>query len=412
MKRALCLVVFFLGCRAAPSGSGAAVSAGCLPSAAVDPLAAVRVGDAHLEGLTLWQAGLASGHAEGDATLVIHDTVGNESRFDARLDGSHVGLTADASVDLGNGSYELQLPPGGTIVTARQLLGVYQGPHVGLDVGIGGHWRNLKNSAGVLLNVTTLSFGIGTVPASFESMDLELWDDPLQPSAGEGEGEGEGSSAVEEAPPACSDADTACNADCCPGLTCRPIEEDRDGAVVVDRCRVACDDPAVPCADGEACVLGPLGTSHDCAVLVAATTSHNLDAPPPCDVVSDVRYCDQSMFDGAASPGFDVCYQSMCLPLCVVPAVDRDQDGVIGAGDVTALRFDCGATFTCTTAVAVALGLTEDVWQKNADGSSSARPCTCPEGAPCPDECGRDDAVCHDALCVAPYGTCEPAPAP
>ncbi len=179
MRRAIVLCLLFAGCRPPADSSGA--GCGANPS---DPLG-FSVADAQLVDLGMWQAGLGVGHIEGDATLLVHDLEGEEHDFDARLDGTMVGLVADASFEprLDGAQYPFDLPEGGG-VSARGLLGSYEGPHVGLEIGAGVQWRNLANSAtGVNLLVTSLAFGLGATPTTYESLDLELWDDPLAAGA-------------------------------------------------------------------------------------------------------------------------------------------------------------------------------------------------------------------------------------
>ena len=299
MKRTLLLLLWFAGCRA-PAQQPVV---GCNQTT-VDPLAAVLVADARLEDMTLWQAGLGVGHAQGDSTLVVTTTDGVEQSFDARLDGTHFGLVVDASDDNTLGAaYPLALPPG-LQISVRQLLGHYQGPHVGIDVVVGGHWRQLKNPSNVSLNVTSLSFGLGAVPATWEDLDLELWDDPLtvvdDPCllggclAGEGEGE-----------PVCAEHLGHCTvdavndrSDCC-GLddVCVPAL----GGAAVGVCALPCgtvDDAqqvvksAIACDGSTTCqAVTRLG---DAAVVAVACLTPAAAQNDVCNAVLDETYGDDA----------------------------------------------------------------------------------------------------------------------
>ena len=181
--RLLALCALFAGCRPpaqTPFGGG---GGGCGGAGFTDPLAKV-VADAQLDDVTMWQAGVALGHLEGDGKLIVHDDDGNEQSFDARLDGTAAGLMLDASVDSTFGvPYTFTLPTG-PATTIRQVLGPYSGAHVGVDVIAGVQWVDLQNAAKVRFNITSMSFGLGINPAAYESIDIELWDDPSNNSGG------------------------------------------------------------------------------------------------------------------------------------------------------------------------------------------------------------------------------------
>lgn len=183
MKRCVLVLLAFLGCRASADepdvGCGGRIE---------DPLASLIVRSARLENLTIWQGGLGVGHAEGDARLVVIDLDDERHTFRARLDGHHLGLTADLSSYFPGNRYDLELPriDIGTL-SARDLLGSYSGLHVGLTAGVGGHFRALENEHRVKLGLSGLTFGLGAVPASWESLDLELWNDPRRVVPDDGE---------------------------------------------------------------------------------------------------------------------------------------------------------------------------------------------------------------------------------
>ncbi|HEY4222466.1 MAG TPA: hypothetical protein VGO62_14020, partial [Myxococcota bacterium] len=242
------LALFFGGCRPAADQP----DTGC--GGVVDPLEAITVADAHLEHVSLWQVGFGVGHTQGDATLVIHDTSGTETSFDARIDGTHAGIAIDASADAaGDAQFPLPLPAG-AVLSARDLLGNYSGLQIGGDLGVGGHYRKLFNDQSVALEMTTLSFGIGVDPATWEWLDLELWNDPLEdadPDAppactgffcGDGDGdddgddfgEGEGEGGFE-----CSDAGESCRSDgdCCDSAD---VCARTDASAQSGRCRERC----------------------------------------------------------------------------------------------------------------------------------------------------------------------------
>jgi len=181
VRRALVLCLLFCACRPpAPNNFG---GGGCGGPGFTDPLAKTIV-DAQLDDVTMWQAGLGLGHLEGDAQLIVHDDDGEEQTFDARLDGTSFGLVAEAAIDSTFGvPYTFTLPTGAP-TTIRQVLGPFTGPHVGVDVGAGVQWENLENTAKVRLNITSMSFGLGVTPATYESVDVELWDDPANQTGG------------------------------------------------------------------------------------------------------------------------------------------------------------------------------------------------------------------------------------
>jgi hypothetical protein len=166
----LLLLAFATGCGPAPS----APASSCGP-AVFDPLTQIIVDKARLDDLELWQAGLVLGEAQGRAVLHVLDTVGGEHTFDCKLHGRHYGLVAGASANA-TASYPLETPPG---ISARAIVDRYEGPHVGADVGVGFHWRELENPSGVKMNLTTLSFGLGATPVTWEEIELRLDDDPL-----------------------------------------------------------------------------------------------------------------------------------------------------------------------------------------------------------------------------------------
>lgn len=228
-----------------------------------DPLAAILVDNAHLDDVTLWQAGLLGGRSEGRATLVVQDDNGNVINFAAVLEGSHVGLVADASIDVtGDAIYPLVLPA--AAVSVRDLLGRYQGPHVGIDVVAGFHWRELANPSAVRLNVTTLSFGLGFVPASWEIIGLQVRNDPADfVAAADGCGlfGCDPCATVDDFDGLCDDActdDLDCPLDCRADGICDP------GCVGDDVCpsdqleqrctRIGAADGQGSCADGLVCI--------------------------------------------------------------------------------------------------------------------------------------------------------------
>jgi hypothetical protein len=95
------------------------------------------------------------------------------------LDGIDEGLAMDASVIATfDNPVTLELPSTGGI-NARTLLGVYDGPVAGLELGAGFKWRHLENPSNVGLTLANLSLGLGAVPMAFEQLDVELEDDPL-----------------------------------------------------------------------------------------------------------------------------------------------------------------------------------------------------------------------------------------
>jgi hypothetical protein len=144
-----------------------------------DPLAQIPVVQARLDDLSLSHTVAFVGPANGRATLLVLDDEGIEHAFDARLDGVDWGAAVKASAAITFGApIPLELEP--DTLTARELLGVYEGPVAGIDVGLGVTWRRLENDAGVVLVIAGLSAGLGIAPLAFEQLDLQLQDDPRQ----------------------------------------------------------------------------------------------------------------------------------------------------------------------------------------------------------------------------------------
>jgi hypothetical protein len=155
-----------------PSGCGAAS----------DPLAFIPVKEARLEHLSLWQTVAFAGPVGGEAELVVIDDLSDEHHFAATLSGLTYGAAVDASTIVTFGQpvvLELQ----SIALNARELLGVYQGPLVGLDVGVGVSWRRLQNDNRVVLNLATLSLGVGVAPLAYQQIDLQRNEDPAKQSA-------------------------------------------------------------------------------------------------------------------------------------------------------------------------------------------------------------------------------------
>jgi hypothetical protein len=312
VKRTLLLALFFLGCReAAPepdTGCGGRVE---------DPLTSIMVRSARLEDVGLWQAGLGIGHAEGEARLVIIDTSGERHRFRARLDGTHAGLTADLSMSPRAGPYELRLPQEAPApLNARQLLGSYSGLHVGLGAVVGIHFRELENDSDVRLNLTGLTLGLGAVPASWEGLDLQLWNDPRRVVADDEDCGFFGCTNDDDDfeddeddfdDPVCSATGAACAVgfdECCVGTcvaadmdgigVCRPlcgaVFEDEDGTVRAERFDNA------SCLDGASCQV--VTRLPDLAIDAVACIPPDAPLDAPCTNVNDLQDGDAACAQG------------------------------------------------------------------------------------------------------------------
>jgi hypothetical protein len=265
-----------------------------------DPLALITVSTAHLEDLELWQAGAGAGRTDGSATLVVTDVDGELHEFDAMLQGSHMGLVLDASVDVAfNTEFPLVLPENAAI-TVRQLLGTYEGTHVGVDLIAGFHWRELKNPSQVRLNITTLSFGLGFVPITWEVLGLQLFDDPVQ------FGGGGGGCGLFGCLPACNGGDGVCDVGCGdPDCTC---EDEGD-----------CEDPDDGDALNDLCDVSGPGERGSCAPDLVCVRRDDRDVVGICRMpcADDASVCD----DVSPGFGFATCQQATVLPSLVVEAV-------------------------------------------------------------------------------------------
>lgn len=299
-------------------------SAGGCGTVVVDPLAAITVAEAHLENLQLWQAGLMAGRTDGAATLVVTDIDGNELAFDAMVRGGHAGLVMDASFDVAfDNEFPLTLPQ--NPITVRDLLGNYEGAHVGIDVVAGFHWRQLQNPSLVRLNMTTLSFGLGFTPITLEKVGLQLFNDPVdfvQQCTGLFGCPPEDELCVDNdgiCDTACGDADCSCEdeGDCEAGLgeACDWfVPNDRGSCrsdlICVRRtdidfggvCRQPCAaDPSI-CGAGLTCQDA---TVVPTIVVEATVCLDRRGADAPCAAAFDVDACDQGLECRPAGAGLD-----------------------------------------------------------------------------------------------------------
>ena len=206
-----------------------------------------------------------------------------------------------------------------------------------------------------------------------------------------------------------------------------------DGAGAANAACTSGDDIGCPCslADGFKCQVFNLndgGQEFFCnrdggncgepvpPFLVENEPDLGTDTSLLCNEVEESRYCDPSVFDGAANlanVGSAICVgvssttnDGICLAFCGNPAFDENNDGLLGDPDDGAgERFDCGTAQVCTSELGLLIGLVVDL----------GRTCStsiCLNGRPCPEECGPGDAFCSpEGTCVAPFFTCEPAPA-
>lgn len=355
LRLAPLIAAFLFGCTAEDPGSA---GGGC-GTVVVDPLAAITVAEAHLEGLELWQAGLIAGRTDGVATLVVTDVDGNELEFDAMIRGGHAGLVMDASVDVAfDNEFPLILPPN-TPITVRGLLGNYSGTHVGIDLIAGFHWRELQNASLVRLNVTTLSFGLGFTPMTWETVGLQLFDDPLEFVDDPNDCTSPfGPCVVDDDDGFCSDGDGFCD-DACGDTDCT-CEDEGDCEEFRDDLGQACDfyfpgDPGscfndlvcvrrgeydlvgvcrLPCGDDPAIcgALGEVGSTCQDATVVpglaveAVVCLDQFGADAPCAAAFDLDACADGFECRPAGAGLD---DLRCKETCNVGKGGSDVDACV-----------------------------------------------------------------------------------
>jgi hypothetical protein len=277
---------------------------GCIGTTTFDPLQDITVASAELRDVTMWQAAVGAGVADGEAQLFVVDTNGQEIEFDCTLEGLHVGLVADASALVTWGPYPLEVPAG---LNARQLLGDYEGPHVGIDVGVGAHYRDLRNDDNVHWNLTAMSLGVGVTPLTWESINVQLDDDPAEEvSVCDDRVVSDGNCDTQcsddpDCPETCIDDDGVCDAGCTSffgGNTdsdCDPPDPcERD-----DFCEASCGDDDPDCSEDTA---GPCSAdAYDDGVCDEGCQFEDVDCParltPPAEWSCDVARYDDGVCD-------------------------------------------------------------------------------------------------------------------
>lgn len=157
-----------------------AFTVGCPGGLVDDPLSQILVESAHLDEVSLSNVGVIVGGGSGEALLVVDDTDGERHEFPSTLGTRDVGLLLDASFLVTfDGDIPFTLPE--TQLTARELIGLYSGPHVGGNPIVGAHWREVKHiTSGASLTMAAWSVGVGVVPLAWEDLTLLLVDDPLR----------------------------------------------------------------------------------------------------------------------------------------------------------------------------------------------------------------------------------------
>ena len=210
-----------------------------------DLLSEVVVAGAALEGLSLWSAGVIAGGTDGDAVLVIDGIDGETLRLDTMVQGTMLGLTAGATVQIGDIDVPINID--GLTLTARELVTTYDGIHVGGDLVVGGEVRHLESAVGATMTIGTVSLGLGATPISAESLSLFLYDDPNGDVLDTGDLSND-----------CS-GDGVCDPSCDVDDDCTFCPRDRT-------CDRSCDvDDDCACIDGDnTCTAGCGGLDSDC----------------------------------------------------------------------------------------------------------------------------------------------------
>lgn len=122
----------------------------------------VPITSATLEDLDSNSFLLVVGPVVGDALLVYESAYGDAGALPVSVSGGGVGLAFDLSVDLQPGSdVPLDLSEADAGLTLRDLLGTYSGTAGGGGAIIGGAGQHMRNKAGVQIDDSYLTFGVG-----------------------------------------------------------------------------------------------------------------------------------------------------------------------------------------------------------------------------------------------------------
>ena len=145
-----------------------------------------------------------------------------------------------------------------------------------------------------------------------------------------------------------------------------------------------------------------------------------------CNDVTQHRFCDQRGFPEIDGQGTNLCilqgqlgdtHTGLCFPFCSVPSADLNGDGALGA-DEQGFELGCPTGQRCYDDVARQLYLANGPSDFSGPyGLRACDPVTCPPGQPCPAQCGPgdtecvtiDDGVSSESVCLAFFGSCEPA---
>ena len=318
----------------------------CVGTTTFDPFAEIVVDEAHLEDIEMWQAAVGFGIVDGRADLEIIDVQGDEHSIDVTLRGAVVGLVADGSVAIAVGDVPLVLPGERD---ARDLLGPYDGASVGVDVGVGGHYRDLTNDSGVRMQLASFSVGVGAQPLAWESLDIQARDDPQEEVSVCDERvveDGDCDFSCGDDPDCegvCVDGDGVCDFDCPDGFLfggetdsdCAPACGD-DGFCDADQC--GDDDPDCPQPPPPAC--DP--SRYDDGVCDEGCDYVDPDCPtrrtPPAEWTCDAEEYDDGSCEDASTCGVDDVAD--CAPSEWTCERDRYDDGVCDC-DCGALDDDC-----------------------------------------------------------------------